>query len=103
MNLESRAGGATGALSANIAAWTNTFAQTGKDVVDTFEEFKKGFENIADSVKKAAISMGETRKGQDEAAKALKESADSLNGAAKVATKAAATLAEMASYRGFIH
>lgn len=50
VNLEGRAGGATGNLSSNMASWTNTFMQTGKDIVDVFNDFKSSFSDYIKTI-----------------------------------------------------
>lgn len=73
MNLEGRAGMATDALSANMAKWTNTFEQTGKDLIDAFESFKGGLEDFKEAIKEGQKQVKRVENVNQQAADAMRE------------------------------
>jgi hypothetical protein len=84
VDLEGRAGGATGTLTANISKWTNTFEQTGKDITDAFNSFTGGMGGFIGEIKKLEVAVqAETKQRTNVADKLLQSSKimDKISGA----------------------
>lgn len=53
IDMKKRGLSSSGALSANMADWTNSFMQTGKDIVDVFNGFKASFSDYIKTIDEA--------------------------------------------------
>lgn len=100
VNLEGRAGGATGTLTANIAKWTNGFMQTGKDIVDAFNSFTAGLDDVLDEIKKVVDAVQEHQRETFKAADEIGKTNDTMSLTEKALRKSAAALTNLSGMYG---